>query len=135
MFPLDKLGRLLKQHNTSNRDRTKQQTYEDYFLLPLDPDTNEKYDLNKVQEIFNNKDSTTRRARQSRSILNNLRVLDRLNVNVNFDVECEEETQPKRRKIENVKQVGMIEPSLDGLLIASKYHPTTLRYFMRRFFL
>ena len=134
MFPLDKLGRLLKQHNTSNRDRTKQQTYEDYFLLPLDPDTNEKYDLNKVSEIFTNKDSTTRRARQSRSILNNLRVLDRLNVNVNFDVVSEDETEPKRRKIENVKQVGMIEPSLDGLLIASKYHPTTLRYFMRRFF-
>lgn len=104
MFPLNKVGKLLKHYRS----------YTSYFNVPLDPDTESPYDLNKVYEINQEKEVTARRFRQSKSIIVNIEALKSLNVDLDVNA-GEDETSP-----------AVLKPSLDGLLLCSKYHPSSL---------
>jgi tRNA (adenine-N(1)-)-methyltransferase non-catalytic subunit len=87
-FPLDKVGTLLNQ----------KKSYEDYFRIPFDPETDKPYVLEEIGEINKVSEKGTRRGKQSTNIIKNLKIIDRLNNG----------------------------PSLDGLMVVTKYHPSSV---------
>lgn len=58
-FPLDKVGTLLNQKTS----------YEDYFRIPFDPETDKPYVLEEIEEINKVSERSTRRGKQSAKIL------------------------------------------------------------------
>lgn len=70
---------------------------EDYFYLPQDPETSEKYDLNNLENLPG--EITERRKRQVTNIKRNVNLIDSLTSTPEY---------------------------FDGLLICTKFHPTSI---------